>query len=184
VQTPPAAEVADAFVRLITPQRERKHVTEDDAFLKMIWRMVRALELRTIANPLEMLSQVVALTQRMSEIANVAIAINSARHMLNPMSAPSMIECAHAMGIKKQSASERKKIGERVIAERLTAANAARLDTYRKLKQQERDEAEIVKAADRAYRFAEARREADVINAAHEYAVTQIAEYRARHRAA
>jgi hypothetical protein len=97
---------------------------------------------------------VLALAQRLNEVANVAIAENARRYAVDPRRGASMMECARTLGITKQSASERRRTGDRIIAERLAAAGAAR--------------------------FAEAARERAAIERAQAYAVASLAEYRAR----
>jgi hypothetical protein len=146
------------FLAMIKPGagRETRRVVEDDEYLLMMWRMVRALEARTIENP-ELLIQAVALAQRLAELVNVAIAANAERYSVDPLSAASMAECARAMGISKQSASERRARGAAIMAERIDAAGAVR--------------------------FSEAARERQAIEQANELAVTSLAEYRARHAA-
>jgi hypothetical protein len=173
-EQPDAAErLSDRFLEMIKPgaakeskrvvgddksgaAKESKRVVEDDEYLRMMWRMVRALEARTIENP-ELLIQAVALAQRLAELVNVAIAANAERFAIDPRSAASMAECARAMGISKQSASERKQRGAAVMAERIEAAGVAK--------------------------FSEAKRERQVIEEAHEMAVISLADYRARHAA-
>ncbi len=160
---------ADRFAALIGPQREGKRVVEDAEFLKMLWRLVRALERRTTENP-EMLTQVVALAQRLAEVVNVSIAISADRYALDPHRAASMMECARVMGISKQSASERRKTGNAVIAERLDAAGAVRLDPQRQRPAFE-------------HPHTEAKREAAAIDAAAQHAAINLSDYRARHAA-
>lgn len=144
---------ADEFGALIRPQRRTERVTEHADYLAMMWRMARALEARAIDDP-ELLPQVVAYAQRMSEIVNVAIAVNSERYAIDPRRGASMAECGRALGISKQSASERRGRGQEVIDARVEAAGAVR--------------------------FAEAARERDAIRAAADYAVTNLADWRAR----
>lgn len=164
---PEAAATASArFAAMLAPTREPRRVVEDAEFLAMLHRMVRALEARTIERP-ENLTQVVALVQRLAEVPNVAIAVNADRFDGSSYAGASMAECGRAMGITKQSASDRRAVGQRIIAERL-------------------DQAGAVDIADptRAFRKAEATRERAAITRAADYAVVNMADYRARHRAA
>lgn len=154
---PAPTPVSDRFLALIASRREPKRITEDEDFLLMMWRMVRALELRTINNP-ELLTQVVALTQRLSEVVNVAIAVNAQRFAVDPRRGASMRECARTMGISAPSAKERKDRGEAVMNARIEAAGAVK--------------------------FSEAAREREAIEEAAQVAVASLAEYRARHRVA
>lgn len=156
-----AATRADELLALIRSGRTPKHVTEDSAFLRMMWRLARALEARAIENP-EMLTQVVALVQRLSEVVNVAIATSSERYAISPQLAASMGECARAMGISRQSASERMALGRKIIDKRLAEAGAARIGRHRK---------------------SEPEREATAIAAAAEHAAVSLADFRARRAA-
>lgn len=151
--------VSELFLGVIRPARRDpdKAPIEDGEYVQMMWRMVRAMEARTIENP-EMLPQVIALAQRLAEVVNVAIAANAERYSVDPRRGASMMECARVMGISKQSASERRARGVALMGERIDAAGAAR--------------------------FSEAKREKAAIEAATEFAVTNLAEFRARHRAA
>lgn len=153
----PTQALSERFAALIAPKRTAKHVIDDSDYLAMMWRMVRALEARTINNP-ELLTQCVALVERLAEVVNVAIYVNATRYGIDPRAGASMKECARAMGISAPSASERKARGERVVNARIEAAGATR--------------------------FSEARREREAIEAAEAFAVVELAEYRARHRAA
>jgi hypothetical protein len=159
---PPSA--AERFLTMIKPKPRTDRITEDADFLLMLWRMVRALEARTIERP-ELLPQIVALVQRLAEVPNVAIAINAERFAISPYSGASMKECARAMGITPQSASDRRKLGVQIMEVRLKASNVAI--------------------------FSEAKREREAIMKAHEFGVVSVAEYqqrrseyRARHKAA
>lgn len=153
-QVPDDAQViSDRFLDLIKPQRRSDRVTEDAAFVAMMLRMIRALEARTIENP-ENLPQVLALGQRLNEVVSVAIAANAERYQIDPKMGASMAECARILGMTKQSASERKARGVAIMGDRIDRAGAIR--------------------------FAEAKRERDVIEAAHETAVRALADFRAR----
>lgn len=92
-------------------------VTENDDYVAMLQRMIRRLEDRAVADP-AMLSQVIMLAQRLAEIPNVVIATSAARYSSDPLSAPSAGEIAAMLGMKKQSASDRRKIGDRILFER------------------------------------------------------------------
>lgn len=161
------ARMVERFVRLITPApRVRKdkngepiepRVTENAEYVAMIQRMIRALEARACGDA-EILPMIVELQKQLGEVVDVAIATNAARFQINPHSAPSAAECGRALGIKKQSASERAKRGRLIIAQRLAAANAIP--------------------------FSEARREREARERAAEIAVTALADYRGRHLAA
>ena len=161
----------DQFAALIrSPRRCRVHAepkpdcrrcapadpVETGDYLAMMWRLVRALEARTIDDP-SVLPQVVALAARLTEVANVAVATNAARYALDPRRGASAGECARALGISKQSVSDRRKLGERIIAERLAAAVGMH--------------------------HSEAARERAAITAAAESAAEPLAGYRARHAA-
>lgn len=158
-QPDPSGTVSEMFLGVIRAARRNpdRAPIEDTEFVAMMWRMARATEARTIENP-EMLTQVIALAQRFAEIVNVAIAANAERYQIDPRRGASMMECARLLGISKQSASERKARGVAVMGERIDAAGAAR--------------------------FSEAKRERQAIEAAAEHAVTNLADYRARHQAA
>lgn len=148
---------AERFSALIAPRRrDPERVTEDAAFVAMLWRMVRALEARAINNP-EVIPQVIALAQRLAEVTNVAISVNADRYAIDEHMGVSMAECARILGMTKQSASERRGRGRAVIETRLEAAGAVR--------------------------FSEARRERAAIEQAAEYAAVNLADYRARHAA-
>lgn len=158
--TTPAPDVLTGrFAAMIKPTRRNpdRPVTEDQDFVLMLWRQVRALEARAIENP-ELLTQCLALTQRLSEVVNVTIAANAARFAVDPRRGASMAECGRLLGISKQSASERKQRGEAVMAARIEAAGAVR--------------------------FGEAKREREAVQAAAEHAVVNLDAYRARHSAA
>lgn len=92
-------------------------VTENDDFIAMMQRMIRALERRAIDDP-SVLAQVIMLAQRLAEIPNVVIATSAVRYSNNPMAAPSAGEIARLLGMTKQSASDRRKIGDRILTDR------------------------------------------------------------------
>jgi hypothetical protein len=147
---------AEAFLTMIGPRRRNpdKPPIDDEEYVEMVWRMVRALEARAIGNP-SLLPQVVALVQRLSEVTQVTIAANAARHAIDPRRGASIAECAALMGVSRQAAQQRRAIGDRIMTDRIEAAGAVP--------------------------FAEAKRERKAIHAAAEYAVVQLSEYRARH---
>lgn len=154
--------ITDQFIATVRParpgpDRPARPVVENEEFVAMLWRMVRALEARAIEDP-TLLTQVVALAQRLSEITNVTIAANAERFAIDARRGASMAECARVLGISKQSASERRARGVAVMSQRIDAAGAVR--------------------------FAEAKRERAAITAAAEHAVSSLADYRARHAAA
>lgn len=151
--------VSDRFIGIIrsTPRNPDKTPVEDDQFFAMMWRMSRATEARTIENP-ENLTQVIALAQRLAEVVNVSIAANAERYAVDPRRGASMMECARLLGVSKQAASQRRALGDAIMAKRIEAAGAVR--------------------------FSEAKRERQAIDAASSHAVTNLAEYRARHLAA
>lgn len=148
---------ADAFVAVIRPNRPAdRPVVENAEFVAMLWRMIRALEARTIEDP-SLLPQVVALVKRLSEVKNVAIAANAERYAVDPRRGASMAECAAILGITKQSASAHRAHGVATMGERIDRAGAIR--------------------------FAEAKREREAMAAAADHAVANLADYRARRAA-
>lgn len=98
-------------------RKRPKRVTEHADFVAMIQRMVRALEARAIDDP-TILAEVIMLAQRLAEIPNVVIALSSAQHKIDARSAPSAGEIARLLGMTKQSAGERGKVGQRILFER------------------------------------------------------------------
>lgn len=98
------------------PTKPRR-VTEDDQYVAMLQRMIRGLERRAIDNP-AILAQVLLLAQQLSEVTNVVIATSAARFSNDPFSAPSAGELARMLKMSKQSASERRKTGDRILFER------------------------------------------------------------------
>jgi len=143
------------LLALIGSDREPRNVTEDEQYVAMLWRMARGLERRTIANP-ELLTQVAALAQRLSEVVNVALYASAVQYDTDPYAAASMGECARAMGITRQSASDRKAIGRATVEARLEPARLGQ-------------------------RFAEAKREREAIAAAAAHAAEQMPQYHAKH---
>lgn len=163
--------LTDRFLARLKPAPKGKHragrtVVEDAEFLAMMWRLARALETRSIERP-ENLLQVVALVQRMNEIVNVTIATNAERYHRDARLGASMKECARVLGISPPSASDRKKIGERIMADRLGALGVVRID----------------KLGRERTVPAEAAREQGAIARAHETAVVSLAEFIARRAA-
>lgn len=94
-----------------------KRVTENAEYVAMAQRIVRGLEARAIEDP-SILAEVIMLAQRLAEVPNVVIATSATRYSLDPMSSPSAGEIAALLGMKKQSASERRKLGDRILFER------------------------------------------------------------------
>jgi len=151
----PDQTLSDRFLAVIRP-REPKHKIDGSEYVEMMWRMVRALEARTIEDP-ELLTQAVALAQRLSEVANVAIAANAERFAIDARRGASMAECARILGISKQSASERRAAGNRIMEARIEAAGAVK--------------------------FSEAKREREAIERAAEHAVVSLTDWRQRRSA-
>ncbi len=94
-----------------------KRVTENDDYIAMLQRMIRKLEERAVDDP-AVLAQVILLAQRLAEIPNVVIAKSAAAYQLDPYAAPSAGEIGRLLGMKKQSVSDRRKIGDRILFER------------------------------------------------------------------
>ena len=154
--------ISDRFMTVLKSRRPTKaakerRVIEDPEYIQALWRWVRALELRTIERP-ENLAQVLALSQRMDEIVNVAIAANAEIFEIDPRRAMSMAECARILGISKQAASQRRARGKAIMLGRVAAAGV--------------------------FKFSEAKREKEAIESARVHAVTQLDEYRAKHKRA
>lgn len=97
------------------PREQR--VTENGDYIAMMQRMIRRLEQRTIDDP-AMLAEVIMLAQRLAEIPNVVIATSAARYKMDPYKSPSAGELGRLLGMTPQSASERRKVGDRILAER------------------------------------------------------------------
>lgn len=153
VRPAPKPEPADGDAPV---RRQPKHKIDGEAYVSMLWRMVRALEVRAIDDP-ELLPQAVALAQRLDELVNVAIAANAERFNIDPRLGASAAECGRILGASKQAASQRRARGRVVMAARIAAAGAIP--------------------------FAEARREREAIAAAAEHAVTYLADWRERRTA-
>jgi hypothetical protein len=112
---------ATTFVEALEQETyEPRNVTENDKFVAMMQRMIRALERRAIDDP-AMLPLIVMLEKRLTEVANVVVATSAAKYGRNPLSSPSMLECAKLLQIGKSSISQRRAIGDRILAERLEA---------------------------------------------------------------
>jgi hypothetical protein len=163
MSTPPIAQTAqtaaERFAALIAPQRRRTdRVTDNEEFMAMLYRFTRALEYRADQDP-AMLLQVKEFAKRVAEIPDVVIAQNAARYAIDPARGMSVRECADVLGISQPAGSQRRKVGDRIIGERLAANGGAR--------------------------FSEAARERDMIKAASEpedvTAVTVLNGYKARH---
>lgn len=127
---------------------------ENDEFVAMMQRMIRALERRAINDP-AMLAQVLVLAQQLNEITNVVISQSADAYAIDPYKAPSMMEIARLLGMAKQSASDRRKVGQRIIAARLALAGLAD--------------------------FSQARRERAAREAAAKHAAEAMPEYTGRH---
>jgi hypothetical protein len=148
----PATPLVERFIRAVR-RREPRHTIDGADYVAMLWRMVRALEARTIDDP-ELLPQAVALAQRLDELVNVAIAATAERYSVDPRRGVSAAECGRILGASKQAMSQRRARGRALMAARIAAAGAIP--------------------------FAEARREREAITAAAEHAVANLADYRAR----
>lgn len=131
-----------------------KRVVENHEYLLMLWRMSRGLEARAVEDP-EMLTQIMALSQRFSEIVNVAVASSAERYARNPHSAASIGEIARVMGLSRQAVSQRRARGIAVMVDRVLKSGAIR--------------------------FSEAKREREAIKAAQQHVEETMPEYRARH---
>lgn len=126
---------------------------DDQEYAEFAMRVIRGLEARAIGNP-EMLPAARVLADRAAEIVNVAIAVNAERYAIDPRSGISMIECSRILGIDKGAASRRRARGVAVMGDRIDRAGAAR--------------------------FAEAKRERQLLVEARAEAVDELAAYRAR----
>lgn len=144
--------LSDRFIYAVR-RRQPKHTIDGTEYVAMLWRMIRALELRAIDDP-ELLPQAVALAQRLDELVNVALAANAERYAVDPRLGASAAECGRILGASKQAASQRRARGKAIMAARVAAAGAIP--------------------------FAEAKRERAAIDAAAEHAVTNLADFRAR----
>ena len=147
-----AQTLSDRFMHAVR-RRQPKHVIDGADYVEMLWRMIRALELRAIEDP-ELLPQAVALAQRLDEVVNVALAANAERYAVDPRLGASAAECGRILGASKQAASQRRARGKAIMAARIAAAGAIE--------------------------FAEAKRERAAIAAAAEHAVTNLADFRTR----
>jgi hypothetical protein len=139
-------------------QREQDRTPIDNAeYGAFLMRAIRAWEARVIDDP-EMLAQNVLMEQRFKEITNVVIAANAERYAVDPRRGASMAECARILGMSTPAASKRRALGVAIMADRIDRAGAVR--------------------------FSEARREREALERAHEHAVAELSDYRARHAAA
>lgn len=135
-------------------RRDDRRIVENDEFVLMLYRMIRALEERAINDP-AVLPQVLGLAQRLNEVTNVAIAANADRYGIDPRRGASMMECARLLGMTKQSGSERANRGRAIMAARIEAAGAVP--------------------------FAERKRERQAVDSANAHANEHLTEYKARH---
>jgi hypothetical protein len=148
---PPRVKSNGDPVKVREPQRQ----VEDDEYCAMVLRVLRGLEKRAIGNP-AILPLVRDIEDYARQIINVSIATNAERYQIDPMLGPSMREMARILDISPPSALKRKRVGERIVAERQAHAGVAKLTP--------------------------AQRERKQIEAAAQAAgVTSLAEYRARH---
>lgn len=154
--------LSDRFVHAVR-KREPKNNVEHLDYVAMLWRMIRALEVRSIDDP-TLLPQVVALGQRLAEIVDVTIAASADRYAVDPRLAPSMAECGRILGHKnKQTTSYHRAKGKAIMLARIAAAGVVHINpkTDRKIS-------------------SEAVRETQAIDAAAEHAVTNLADWLAR----
>lgn len=94
-----------------------KRITETSDYIAMMQRMIRSLETRAVDDP-SVLAEVIMLAQRLAEVPNVVIARSAAAYATDPHKAPSAGEIGRLLGMAKQSVSERRKVGERLLFER------------------------------------------------------------------
>lgn len=148
------------FLAATTPARTKRkkkpepQPVENEEFLAMFWRMVRAFERRMIDDP-TLLPQADQLRERLAQAVNVAIYANSERYNVDPRFGASQAECGRILnGISKQAASQRGQRGKALMLARQAAAGAIP--------------------------FADAREEKRIIVATASEAVTILADYRAR----
>lgn len=120
-------DTAGQLVELITPQRRNpdKAPVEDREFFTMLLRMLRAAEFRAIERP-ENLNQLLGIVGRAKEIIDVAIAVNAARYAVDKRSGASVGECGRALGISQQAASQRRIVGDKIMARRVEGAGVAK----------------------------------------------------------
>lgn len=149
--------LADRFFAAVKGAKyEPKHKIDDEEFVVMMFRMVRALEERAINNPF-ILPHVAQLEARMREVQNVVIASNADRYNTDPRLGASMMECARLLGMTKQSATDRRKKGAATLLARIAGAGVVR--------------------------FSEAKREREMIQRATDSAVASLDDFRARRSA-
>lgn len=110
----------DRFLAAIN-RRESRHTVEGPQFVAMLWRMLRALEVRAIDDP-ELLPQIVELAHRLDEMVNVAISANADRYAIDPRRGMSAAECGRILGASKQAASQRRARGREVMMRRIDSA--------------------------------------------------------------
>jgi hypothetical protein len=149
----PVVPLVDRFLSTVRT-RKPKHTIDNQDYVEMLWRMLRGLEWRAIDDP-QLLPQVVALGDRLTEMVDVTIAANADRYAVDARYGASMAECGRILGYKsKQVASQHRAKGKAVMAARVAAGGAIP--------------------------FAERKREVAAITAAAEYAAISLADYRAR----
>lgn len=126
---------------------------DDQEFAEFAMRVVRAFETRLVDNP-ELLPAARVISDRSAEMINVAIAVNADRYSIDPRAGVSMRECARILKIDPAAASRRRARGVAIMGSRIDRAGAVR--------------------------FAEAKREREILAAARVEAVDELAAYRAR----
>lgn len=102
-----------------------KVFTENDQFVSFAARIVERLEQRAHDDP-SILPAIDLLAERFAEIVPVVIAQSAARYSQDPRLSPSAGEIAALMGVKKQSVSERRKKGDRIVLERAMGERTVR----------------------------------------------------------
>lgn len=147
-------DLSERFLAVLRGGRTPSRKIDDEEYAMFLMRAIRAWEARVIENP-QLLPTNELLVQRAREITSVVIAANAERYARDPRSGASMKECARTLGIEPSSASERRKRGRAIMADRIARAGAVE--------------------------FSEAKRERAAVEAAADHAVTSLAEYRARH---
>lgn len=132
--------------------KELRPKRETPEIIAGIQRQIRALEERCIDDPAN-LAAVILLAQQLSEVVNVSIAANMAKRAAAPAAerpyvAPSGNELAALLGVKPQSITDRRKLGDRVLFERAvgegTMAQRDRLARTRAQQHAERELSEFL----------------------------------------
>jgi hypothetical protein len=184
---PLTSNEAEAFVNLIRPRPRpgEREITENDDYMRWMHRLARIATYRAIEDP-EMITQLIELRDQIADAANIAVAVNRTRYHADPRSGASMIECATAMKITKQSASDRASLGADVVRERLAAAElaagAVQLDQRRAARlAADQLAAELERKQEAARRQTEVEREKKIISTAQETGEAAMGTYRARH---